>query len=188
VCTQLCRKHFHAAIPALSCSCHLQPIQSSGAAGSFVSQMARRRRRGENWRGTLCGYRETRKQKEHGGGKHMSARATPQGRSDGRRVAMRGRGVAGRKGRGVACSALLRCSAAGGTRGRKWRLPARRIWRCNPAQITRAASEVCRHCRDRAGQSDAGVGAALRGSDAHRVVTRLAVSIGVAGSLSAFLL
>jgi hypothetical protein len=127
MCPRLCRKHFHAAIPALSRSCHLQSSQSSRAAGSFVSQMARRRRRGENWRGTLCGYRETRKQEELGGGRHMSARAKPQRRSDGRRVAMRGRRVAGRKGRGVACSALLRCSAAGGTRGRKWRLSARRI-------------------------------------------------------------
>ena len=30
-----------------------QPIQSSKAAGCFVSQMARRRRRGESWRGDI---------------------------------------------------------------------------------------------------------------------------------------
>jgi len=52
-------------------------MQSSRAAGSFVSAMARR---GEGWRRTLCGSLETRKQK-YGVGRHMSARARPQGRS-----------------------------------------------------------------------------------------------------------
>jgi hypothetical protein len=40
--------------------------------------VARRWRRGEIWRGTLCGYGDTRKQEEHGEGRHMSARAGPQ--------------------------------------------------------------------------------------------------------------
>jgi hypothetical protein len=71
-------KHMCTAHPTLPCSQLFQPIQSSRAAGSFV---ARRRRRGEIWRGTLCGYVDTRKQKEHGGGRHMSARADPQKRS-----------------------------------------------------------------------------------------------------------
>jgi hypothetical protein len=61
--------HPNAAIPPLSCS---QLIQSSKAAGSLVSQMARRRH-DESRRETWCECFETRKQKEHGGGGHMSA-------------------------------------------------------------------------------------------------------------------
>jgi hypothetical protein len=77
-----CPKHLYTVILALSCSSHLQPIQSSRAGESFSSHMARRRRRGEIWRGTLREY-VTRKQNEDGVGRHMSARAEPQGRSGG---------------------------------------------------------------------------------------------------------
>jgi hypothetical protein len=49
--------------------------------------MARRQRRDESWRETLCEY-ETRKQKLLGGGKHMSARAKPQELSGRRAIAM----------------------------------------------------------------------------------------------------
>lgn len=119
-------RHLHVATRALSDSRDSQSIQSSKAAGSFVSQMARRRRRGESWRGALRGYLEMRKQKEQGGGRHMSA------------LRDRKQGAAGKDG-------AMRCGRAGaggqvrsgrvvrrGTRGRKWRLPRRRIWRCSP--------------------------------------------------------
>ena len=120
-------RHPRTVIPALSYSQGSQPIQSSKAAGSFVSQMARRRRRGESWRGALRGYLEMRKQKEHGGGRHMSALLDrKQGAAAGRGVAMRRR--YGRAGEQVRSGRVVRR----GTRGRKWRLPRRRIWRCSP--------------------------------------------------------
>jgi hypothetical protein len=75
-----CPKHLYTVILPLSGSSHLQPIQSSRAGESFSSHMARRRRRGEIWRGTLREY-VTRKQDEDGVRRHMSARAEPQGRS-----------------------------------------------------------------------------------------------------------
>jgi hypothetical protein len=59
------------------------PIQSSSAAGSFVSHMVRRRRRGVSWRKeTFCErpeYLEARKLEEHGGRGHMSGRENPRG-------------------------------------------------------------------------------------------------------------
>lgn len=71
------------------------------AAGSFVSHMARRRRRGVSWRReTSCErpeYLEARKQREHGGGGgHISGGEDPRGLRGGRwAVSREARGVNG---------------------------------------------------------------------------------------------
>jgi hypothetical protein len=129
-CRHTRRKHSYNAIPALPNSCDSQPIQSSKAAGSLDSQMARRRRRGESWRGALCGYLEMRKQKEHGGGRHMSARAEPQVGSGEQEVALR-RAEQKRAGQGD-IAVLLQGSSSWYKRA-QMAAPSKRIWRCNPA-------------------------------------------------------
>jgi len=73
-----------------SCSSCYHPIQSSMTAGSFVSHMERRRRRGVSWREeTWCeeaGYLEARKQEEGGGGGgHISGGEEPRLRGEGAR-------------------------------------------------------------------------------------------------------
>jgi hypothetical protein len=187
----------HAALPALSCSGGFQPIQSSKAPGSFVSQMARRRRRGESWRGTLCGYLETRKQKELGGGWHMSARAKPQERSGERGVAMRRSWCWDKTGQWRLARRNFRCGSAAGLVEAWWYTRANgrpstlRIWRCSPAQITPGRTAIRDFFRlapwtqglRQAGQMQAcsALARIRRTPSGHRA----RCSIGVADSLSA---